>query len=317
MSRLSNIRRAVSVLALTFASAFANGSLSHAQDHAPDGTSTAAPQATSSSQNGVQILTPTDGVDFKPYVNILVRDVRIKWYASMPEAALKGEKGEAVIRFRIESNGEVKDVSLERNSGNDVLDQAAIQAVRNASPFHPLPIAFKGPSITLRFIFNYNVRSAPEQTLAALADCGDIQNATSPEPPFDRLELLAFTSHTLDNTYAKQTVCRRGIDFNPDADAVKFLQVNGLPAVIARAVSELKPKTINHHSADRERAFVSLELALEDGAASRRPPMWTSNEHSNMQTIRLLCMQPTQLPFIAGTIFRSGGPIAPVARNLA
>ena len=31
-----------------------------------------------------------------------------------------------------------------------------------------------------------------------------------------------------------------------------------------RAVSELKPKTINHPSADRERALVSLKLALED-----------------------------------------------------
>ncbi len=264
MYQPSNIRRAVSVLTLMFASGFASGSLSHAQDHAPDGTSTAARQATSASQNGVQILTPTDGVDFKPYLNILVTDVRRKWYTSMPQAALKGEKGEAIIRFRIESNGNAESVVLETSSGKDAFDETAIQAIRDSGPFQPLPQAFKGSSITLRFIFNYNVRPAPEETLTALADCGDIQNATSPEAPFDRLELLAFTSHTLDNTYAKRTVCRRGIDFNSDADALKFLQINGLPAVIARAVSQLKPKTINHPSAEAERAFVSLTLALED-----------------------------------------------------
>jgi len=259
-----NIRRAVSVLALMFASAFASGAISHAQHHPPEATSTAAPQATSASQNGVQILTPTNGVDFKPYLNVLVRDVRGKWYASMPETALKGERGEAIVRFRIESNGKAEGVVLEMSSGKDVFDEAAIQAIRDSGPFQPLPQAFKGPFISLRFVFNYNVRPAPEETLAALAGCGDIQNATSQEPPFDQLELLAFTSHTLDNTYAKQTVCRRGIDFNPEADALKLLQIIGLPATIVRAVSELKPKAINHPSADRERAFVSLKLALED-----------------------------------------------------
>src|SRR5580704_10890922 len=96
-----NIRRAVSVLALIFVSGFAGEATSHAQDHAPEATSTAAPQATTTSQNGVQILTPTNGVDFSLYVNSMVQEVRKKWYASMPEAALKGEKGEAIVVFRI------------------------------------------------------------------------------------------------------------------------------------------------------------------------------------------------------------------------
>ena len=238
----SKIRRAVSALAMTAALGFASGAISHAQDHPPEVTSTAVPQATSASQNGVQILTPTNGVDFKPYLNVLVRDVRRKWYASMPETAQKGERGEAIVRFRIELNGKAEGVVLEMSSGKDVFDEAAIQAIRDSGPFQPLPQAFKGPFISLRFVFNYNVRPAPEEALAALADCGDIQNATSPEPPFDQLELLAFTSHTLDNTYAKQTVCLRGIDFNPDPDALKLLQIIGLPATIVRAVSELKPK---------------------------------------------------------------------------
>jgi len=315
----SKIRRAVSALAMTAALGFASGAISHAQDHPPEVTSTAVPQATSASQNGVQILMPTNGVDFKPYLNVLVRDVRRKWYASMPETAQKGERGEAIVRFRIELNGKAEGVVLEMSSGKDVFDEAAIQAIRDSGPFQPLPQAFKGPFISLRFVFNYNVRPAPEEALAALADCGDIQNATSPEPPFDQLELLAFTSHTLDNTYAKQTVCLRGIDFNPDPDALKLLQIIGLPATIVRAVSELKPKAINRPSAERERAFESLRLAF--GGRERRP---AEGSGCGLHPSSRLCRQFSRFacslrrpPHNTEAIFRSRGPIAPVARTLA
>ena len=168
MLQPSNARRAVSLLALVFASGFANVSLSHAQDHPPEATSTAVPQATGASQNGVQILSPTNGVDFKPYLNALVQQVRRKWYASMPEAALKGEKGEAIVRFRIESNGNAEGVVLETSSGKDVFDEAAIQAIRDSGRFQPLPQTFKGPSLSPRFIFIYNVRPAPEERLPRL-----------------------------------------------------------------------------------------------------------------------------------------------------
>ena len=259
-----NIRRAVSVLALMFASAFASGAISHAQGHPPEVTSTAAPQATSASQNGVQILTPTNGVDFSLYLNTLAKEVRNRWYASMPETALKGERGEAIVLFRILSNGEVKDVSLERNSGNDVLDQAAIQAVRNASPFHPLPIAFKGPLIGLRFIFYYNMRPETGTTVAAPTDCDAASNATPAEAPFDRLEVLAFVSHNFDVTYAEKVICQRGIDFTPDAATLETFRIYNVPPPLVATIGKVKPKTISVPSPDRDRAYNSFTLALSD-----------------------------------------------------
>ena len=259
-----NIRRAVSVLALMFASAFASGAISHAQDHPPEVTSTAAPQATSASQNGVQILTPTNGVDFSLYLNTLVKEVRNRWYASMPETALKGEKSEAIVLFRLLSNGEVKDVSLERNSGNEVLDQAAIQAVRNASPFHPLPIAFKGPLITLRFIFYYNMRPETGSTVEEPTDCDVASNATPAETPFDRLEVLAFVSHNFDVTYAEKVICQRGIDFTPDAATLETFRIYNVAPPLVATIGKVKPKTISVPSPDRDRAYNSLTLALSD-----------------------------------------------------
>ena len=37
------------------------------------------------------------------------------------------------------------------------LDRAAVSAIRTSSPFEPLPPAFSGPYIELRFIFLYNL----------------------------------------------------------------------------------------------------------------------------------------------------------------
>jgi TonB family protein len=263
MHRSFSIRRAVGVLAIAVASAFATETVGRAQYHAQESTS-ARRQETNSPQSPVEILTPTDGVDFGPYLNVLVRDVRKKWYASMPEAALKGEKGEATIRFRIESNGNAEDVVLETSSGKDVFDQAAIQAIRDASPFQPLPATFKRPPITLRFVFYYNVRPPSPTTDAVAADCDVVPSATPAEAPFDRLELLGFVSHNFDVAYAEKIICQRGIDFSPDAGTFDSFRIYNVPPALVATIGKVKPKTISLPSPDRDRAYKSLTLALSD-----------------------------------------------------
>jgi outer membrane biosynthesis protein TonB len=110
-------------------------------------------------QPGVSILTPTEGVDFSTYIHRLIATVRRNWYAVMPESALMGEKGIVMITFHIQRDGTVPvpDPVLERTSGEEPLDGAAMSAIRTSSPFEPLPPQFKGPDIELRFIFFYNL----------------------------------------------------------------------------------------------------------------------------------------------------------------
>lgn len=110
-------------------------------------------------QPGVSILTPTEGVDFSNYIQRLLATVRRNWYAVMPESALMGEKGVVMITFHIKRDGSVPlpDPMLERTSGEEPLDGAAMSAIRTSSPFEPLPPQFKGPDIQLRFIFFYNL----------------------------------------------------------------------------------------------------------------------------------------------------------------
>jgi hypothetical protein len=109
-------------------------------------------------QPGVSILTPHPGVDFDSYINRLLATVKRNWYAVMPESAIMGDKGIVVITFRIRRDGVVPipDPNLERTSGKEPLDGAAMSSIRTSSPFEPLPPQFKGPEIELRFIFFYN-----------------------------------------------------------------------------------------------------------------------------------------------------------------
>lgn len=111
-----------------------------------------------SAGNAVSILTPTEGVDFNSYINRLVAKVKQNWYTVMPESAYMGDKGIVAVTFRINRDGSFpgEALSLERTSGKDPLDTAAVSAIRSSNPFDPLPPQFKGPYIELRFIFFYN-----------------------------------------------------------------------------------------------------------------------------------------------------------------
>jgi TonB family protein len=108
--------------------------------------------------NNVTILTPTEGVDFNSYINRLLALVKRNWYAVMPESAYMGDKGVVAITFHINRDGTVPapDPTLERTSGKQPLDAAAMSSIRTSSPFEPLPQEFKGPYIELRFIYFYN-----------------------------------------------------------------------------------------------------------------------------------------------------------------
>ena len=107
----------------------------------------------------VEILTPTEGVDFNAYIARVLASVKQNWYAVMPESARLGDRGRVTLQFRIMRNGVVpeQEPAMVGSSGKDPLDRAAISSIRASTPFEPLPTAFTGPYIELRFIFLYNI----------------------------------------------------------------------------------------------------------------------------------------------------------------
>jgi TonB family protein len=109
--------------------------------------------------NAVEILTPTEGVDFSTYIARVLASVKRNWYSVMPESARLGDKGKVVLQFRILRNGVVPEQEpvMMGSSGKEPLDRAAASSIRASTPFEPLPSAFSGPYIELRFIFLYNI----------------------------------------------------------------------------------------------------------------------------------------------------------------
>lgn len=115
------------------------------------------------STGGVEILSDTMGVDFKPYLQRLHRRTEKSWQPLLPEEVNppKQASGAVMIRFKILPNGRVMKGSmvLEGRSGHTALDRAAWGAIVN-SDYLPLPEEFKGPFIEVRLVFLYNKKPA-------------------------------------------------------------------------------------------------------------------------------------------------------------
>ncbi len=107
----------------------------------------------------IQMLTPDEGVDFTNYLARVLASVKQNWYAVIPESARLGDKGKVVLQFKIMRDGRVPypEPHLVDTSGKEPLDRAAVSSIRASNPFEPLPPAFSGAFIELRFIFLYNL----------------------------------------------------------------------------------------------------------------------------------------------------------------
>ncbi len=74
-----------------------------------------------------------------------------------PSAIRQGVTGDLFIRFVILADGSLGEVSLVRTSGYPELDNAALEAVRNASPFLPLPQKWGVEAFAVKGHFFYSL----------------------------------------------------------------------------------------------------------------------------------------------------------------
>ena len=115
-------------------------------------------EPTATGIGGLEILTDTQGVDFAPYLQRVVRKIKQNWYAVIPERAQPPllKRGKVVIEFAIEKDGQIARLRSARTSGDEALDGAAYGGIKASNPFLPLPAEFPGQYLGLRFIFFYN-----------------------------------------------------------------------------------------------------------------------------------------------------------------
>jgi protein TonB len=93
----------------------------------------------------------TGEVDLSDYVAQMEKKIRKSWFPP------KGEETKKIIlKFKIGSQGAVSSVRLKASSGIMIADEAAMTAVKTASPFAPLPKGAPDP-VEILFTFDYSV----------------------------------------------------------------------------------------------------------------------------------------------------------------
>jgi TonB family protein len=103
----------------------------------------------------LEVLSDTQGVDFGPYLQRVLQEVRENWYHLIPESA-EMKKGKLAIEFAITKDGSIAGMHWAASSGDVALDRAAWGGITASNPFPPLPSEFGGQYLTLRFRFYYN-----------------------------------------------------------------------------------------------------------------------------------------------------------------
>ncbi|MEO1146581.1 MAG: TonB family protein [Cyanobacteria bacterium J06638_22] len=107
------------------------------------------------------------------YTNAQTAAIEAAWQSIEVQTSLS-----PIVRFVINRNGELQSVSLSQTSGSEEADQAALDAVRAASPFEPFPESLAYEAIPIRMQFNYVVNSEED----ASADGDDAAEATDSTP---------------------------------------------------------------------------------------------------------------------------------------
>jgi periplasmic protein TonB len=85
-----------------------------------------------------------------------IRDVLIK-YRKYPNQALRlKQEGSASISFRLKSNGEVEDITVQSSSGYDILDSDALNLIAKTAHYFPRP----PKSIRITVPLRYSLKNA-------------------------------------------------------------------------------------------------------------------------------------------------------------
>jgi len=83
------------------------------------------------------------------YIALMQQRIRSAWERN------QGVRGESIVKVTIQRDGRLTDYTVERSSGNEVLDLAALRAVITTRTLTPLPVQFPNPTLTVHLSFQY------------------------------------------------------------------------------------------------------------------------------------------------------------------
>ncbi|MDQ3283957.1 MAG: TonB C-terminal domain-containing protein [Acidobacteriota bacterium] len=98
----------------------------------------------------------TSWYDWGDYAQSMVSRIRVNWYANMPQLIRTGIGGVTTIRFTIQRDGRLTDITVLRSSGHPPYDFAARKSIELSSPLNPLPKDFPNATERVTAMFYYN-----------------------------------------------------------------------------------------------------------------------------------------------------------------
>lgn len=108
---------------------------------------------------GEPIPLDTQEPKYQDYFNKIRDKIKSKWIYPR-EAGERGLQGELLIEFHIAKDGRLEYLSLRRTSGEEILDQFAMNAIRLAQPFPPVPDDIAKKILAINGLFRYQIVGA-------------------------------------------------------------------------------------------------------------------------------------------------------------
>jgi hypothetical protein len=117
----------------------------------------------SSGDNSSQVPPGTDPA-LEAYVRKVYALVRKSWFKHMPRDVKEGQKGLVVLRFKIQSDGTLRedDIRVEREFASEILLEKSLSALRQSAPFPAFPAGWTKPEIILTYTFEFSLTPHPE-----------------------------------------------------------------------------------------------------------------------------------------------------------
>ena len=108
--------------------------------------------------DGEAISLDTKETRYASYFARIKRQIELVWdYPD--EAERRGIIGQLTLRFQISRDGNLMNVRLINGSGYNILDEAALQAVKSAAPYYPFPVTIDRETLPILANFIYSPRS--------------------------------------------------------------------------------------------------------------------------------------------------------------
>ncbi len=88
------------------------------------------------------------------YLQAIHTKISSNWVTALIRSGASGNLA-SEVSFKIYRNGRISDPEIRTSSGNQTMDLSAIRAIRNSSPFPPLPRDYEDEYLIVRLIFEH------------------------------------------------------------------------------------------------------------------------------------------------------------------